>query len=94
VAAQAAAALTPDHDDAMPGVGGDTLRDVHRSGVAEFGRSLGIALADRPPDGGLHGDHQPHLLGGEVHTGDRQGRDSRRRICNLDQHESAATGPA
>ena len=36
-------------DDAIPGVGGDTLRGVHRSGVAEFGRSLGIALADRPP---------------------------------------------
>src|SRR5215211_751522 len=33
----------------MPGVGGDTLRDVHRSGVAEFGRSWGIVLADRPP---------------------------------------------
>jgi hypothetical protein len=49
VAAQAAAALTPGHDDAMHGVSGDTLRDVHRSGVAEFGRSLGIALADRPP---------------------------------------------
>jgi hypothetical protein len=43
VAAQAAAALTPGHDDAMPGIGGDTLRDVHRSGVAEFGPQLGIA---------------------------------------------------
>jgi hypothetical protein len=41
VAAQAAAALTPGHDDAMPGVGGDTLCDVHRSGVAEFGPQLG-----------------------------------------------------
>ncbi|HEX5908106.1 MAG TPA: hypothetical protein VFY56_13895 [Propionibacteriaceae bacterium] len=41
MAAQAAAALTPGHNDATPGVGGDTLRDVHRSGVAEFGPQLG-----------------------------------------------------
>ena len=46
MAAQAAAALTPGHDDAMPGVGGDTLRDVHRSGG-----SGAIAPHDHAPIG-------------------------------------------
>ena len=49
MAAQAAAALTPGHDDAMAGIGGDTLRDVHRClETAGAGTAVQVASGSRP----------------------------------------------